>query len=591
MPHDVTLIATIAVCFALAFIFGFIANRLGLSPLVGYLTAGVALGSFAPGFVADGDLAGQLAEIGIMLLMFGVGLHFSVADLMAVRRLAIPGAIGQIVIAALAGTAIAMAWGWSLGAGAVLGLSLSVASTVVLLKALEERNAVTTPNGRIAVGWLIVEDVAMVLTLVLLPALAESLGGHADVHAHGDTSAGLLVALGLTLAKVATFVAIALLVGPRVMPWVLRQVARTGSRELFTLCVLSVALGIAFGSAMLFGVSFALGAFFAGMVLSESELSHKAATDSLPLRDAFAVLFFVSAGMLCDPSIVWREPAMLAAVLGLIVIGKSLAALAIVLTMGYPLSTALIVSASLAQIGEFSFVLVGLGTMYGLLPAEGTTLILAGALLSITLNPLIFGCADRVIERVRVRPELRRRWEEERRGKRFAVLQADLDTAREHAEQRAAAQRTFTPQELPQRFPLFASMTPEQREVLVLHFQPQTAEPGQRIIRAGDEADAVYFISKGQVEVAVAGRKIKLGPGDVFGEMALISGERRSADVTALDYCKLAVLSQRDFRQFLRKHPEIRSEIARLAAEREQSNRALQPPDPDHAAQSMRGPS
>jgi CPA2 family monovalent cation:H+ antiporter-2 len=509
-----------------------------------------------------------------MLLMFGVGLHFSVADLMAVRRLAIPGAIGQIVIATLTGTAIAMTWGWSLGAGVVLGLSLSVASTVVLLKALEERNAITTPNGRIAVGWLIVEDLAMVLTLVLLPALAETMGGRVAADGHGGPSYGLFVALGLTLAKVTAFVAIALLFGPRVMPWVLRQVARTGSRELFTLCVLSVALGIAFGSAMLFGVSFALGAFFAGMVLSESELSHKAATDSLPLRDAFAVLFFVSAGMLCDPSIVWREPAMLAAVLGLIVVGKSLAALGIVLSMGYPLSTALLVSAALAQVGEFSFVLAGLGTMYGLLPAEGTTLILAGALLSITLNPLVFGFADRVVERVRARPALRRRLEEQR-GTRFAMLQADLDAAREQAEQRAAAQRTFTPQELPQRFPLFASMTPEQREVLVLHFQPQTVKPGERIIRAGDEADAVYFISKGQVEVSVAGRKINLGPGDVFGEMALISGEPRSADVTALDYCKLAVLSQRDFRQFLRKHPEIRSEIARLAAEREESNREL----------------
>ena len=303
MPHDVTLIATIAVGFALAFIFGFIANRLGLSPLVGYLLAGVAIGPFTPGFVADGGLAGQLAEIGVMLLMFGVGLHFSVADLMAVRRIAVPGAIGQIVIATGLGAGITLAWGWSLGAGVVLGLSLSVASTVVLLKALEERNAVTTPNGRIAIGWLIVEDLAMVLALVLLPALAEALGGQAGVAAHGGLGQGLFVTLGVTLAKVAAFVAIALLVGPRVMPWVLRQVARTGSRELFTLCVLAVALGIAFGSAELFGVSFALGAFFAGMVLSESELSHKAATNSLPLQDAFAVLFFVSVGMLFDPSI------------------------------------------------------------------------------------------------------------------------------------------------------------------------------------------------------------------------------------------------------------------------------------------------
>jgi CPA2 family monovalent cation:H+ antiporter-2 len=574
MPHDVTLIATIAVGFALAFIFGFIANRLGLSPLVGYLVAGVAVGPFTPGFVADGGMAGQLAEIGVMLLMFGVGLHFSVADLMAVRRLAIPGAVGQIVIATLIGIGITMAWGWSLGAGWVLGLSLSVASTVVLLKALEERNAVTTINGRIAIGWLIVEDLAMVLILVLLPAFAEALGGRvvADAHAAGDP--GLLVTLGLTLAKVAAFVAIALLVGPRVLPWLLHQVARTGSRELFTLCILAVALGIAFASAMLFGVSFALGAFFAGMVLNESELSHKAAANSLPLQDAFAVLFFVSVGMLFDPSILLREPLMVAAVLLLILVGKSLVALGIVLLMGYPLSTALIVSASLAQIGEFSFILAGLGVTYGLLAPEGLNLILAGALLSITLNPLVFSLADRVIGFVRTRPQLARRFEEQR-GKRFAVLQGDLDAAREQAEQKAAAHKTFTPQELADRFPLFAGLTPEQREVLVLHFQPQTAEPGERIIRAGEEADAVYFISKGEVEVAVAGQRIKLGAGDFFGEMALISGRPRSADITALDYSKFAMLSQRDFRQFLRKYPEIGTQIASLAAQREDTNRQL----------------
>jgi monovalent cation:H+ antiporter-2, CPA2 family len=574
MSHDVTLIATIAVGFALAFVFGFVAIRLGLSPLVGYLAAGIASGPFTPGFIANRALAAQLAEIGIMLLMFGVGLHFSVADLMAVRRLAIPGAVGQIVIATLIGVGMAIAWGWSIGAGLVLGLSLSVASTVVLLKALEERNAVTTPNGRVAIGWLIVEDLVMVLTLVLLPALAPALGGHVGADPHAVASQSLLATLLLTLTKVAAFVTIALLVGPRVMPWVLRQVARTGSRELFTLCILTIALGIAYGSAMLFGVSFALGAFFAGMVLSESELSHKAATDSLPLRDAFAVLFFVSVGMLCDPSILWREPLMVAVVLGFILVGKSLVALGIVLSMGYPFSTALLVSASLAQIGEFSFVLVGLGAAYGLLPTEGSNLILAGAVLSITLNPLVFGFADWATERVRAQPHLAQRLETQRSA-RFAVLQADLDTAREQAEQKAAAQRTFTPQELPERFPLFASLTAEQREVLVLHFQPQTAQPGDRIIRAGDEADAMYFISKGQVEVAIAGRKIKLGPGDVFGEMALISGDRRSADVTALDYCKFAVLSQRDFRQFLRKHREVNVQLSRLAAEREQSNRQL----------------
>jgi CPA2 family monovalent cation:H+ antiporter-2 len=283
-------------------------------------------------------------------------------------------------------------------------------------------------------------------------------------------------------------------------------------------------------------------------------------------------LFFVSVGMLCDPSIVWREPFMVAAVVGLIVIGKSLAALGIVLTMGYPVSTALNVSAALAQIGEFSFVLAALGTTYGLLPAEGTNLILAGALVSITLNPLIFACADRLVEFVNARPTLSERWEQHR-GARLAILQADLDAARKRAAEKAAAQKTVSAQELPEYFPLFSTLTLEQREVLVLHFQPKTAEPGERIIRAGDEADAVYFISKGVVEVSVGGRRIKLGPGDVFGEMALISGERRNAHVTALDYCKFAVLSQRDFRQFLRKHPEIRSQIASIAAQREQANR------------------
>jgi CPA2 family monovalent cation:H+ antiporter-2 len=572
MPHDVSLIAMIAIGFGLAFIFGFIAHRLGLSPLVGYLVAGVAVGPFTPGFVADRALAGQLAEIGVMLLMFGVGLHFSVADLLAVRRLAIPGAVGQIVIATLIGVALTMAWGWSLGAGAVLGLSLSVASTVVLLKALEERNAVTTPNGRVAVGWLIVEDLAMVLTLVLLPAFAEALGGRVASDAHGGGEENLLVSLAVTLAKVAAFVAIALAVGPRVMPWVLRQVARTGSRELFTLCVLALALGIAFGSAALFGVSFALGAFFAGMVLSESELSHKAAANSLPLQDAFAVLFFVSVGMLFDPSILLRAPLMVAAVLLLILIGKSLIALAIVLLLGYPLSTALTVSASLAQIGEFSFILGGLGVSFGLLEPEGLNLILAGALLSITLNPLAFGLADRLSSWVQDRPALRQRFEVQR-GERFAVLQSDLDAARAAAERKAAAHRTFTPQELAERFPLFAGLTPEQREVLVLHFQPQSAEPGDRVFRAGDTADGVYFISKGEVEVCVGDRKIKLSAGDVFGEMALLSGRPRSADVTALDYSKFAVLSQRDFRQFLRKYPDIRSQLTSLATEREAANR------------------
>jgi CPA2 family monovalent cation:H+ antiporter-2 len=456
----------------------------------------------------------------------------------------------------------------------VLGLSLSVASTVVLLKALEERNVLTTVNGRIAIGWLIVEDLAMVLVLVLLPAFTEVLGGQVVADAHAAGGQGLFMTLSLTLAKVAAFVAVALLIGPRVLPWVLRQVARTGSRELFTLCVLTVAIGIAFGSAALFSVSFALGAFFAGVVLSESELSHKAAANALPLQDAFAVLFFVSVGMLFDPSIVWREPLMVLAVLLLILVGKSLVAMGIVLLMGYPLSTALFAAASLAQIGEFSFILAGLGATYGLLPLEGINMILAGALLSITLHPLVFRCTDGVMGFVHTRPRLARRFEEER-GARFAVVQGDLEAARAQAERKAATHKTFTPQELAERFPLFAGLTLEQREVLLLHFKPRTAAPGERIFRAGDEADGVYFISQGEVEVSIAGRQIKLGAGEVFGEMALISGQPRSADVTALDYSEFAVLSGRDFRQLLRKYPDIRAQVVSLAAQREETDRQL----------------
>jgi CPA2 family monovalent cation:H+ antiporter-2 len=568
LNHDVTLIATIAIGLVLAFIFGFVAQRLRLPPLVGYLVAGVVVGVAMPASLADGGLAGQLAEIGVMLMMFGVGLHFSVADLLAVRRLAIPGAAGQILIATALGVALTLAWGWSLGAGLVLGLSLSVASTVVLLKALEDRNALTTGNGRIAVGWLIVEDLAMVLALVLLPALVGVLGGAAAPAADASQQ-GLLLTLVITLAKVSAFVAVALVVGPRVLPWLLREVARTGSQELFTLAVLALALGIAFAAAELFGISFALGAFFAGMVLKESELSHKAATNSLPLRDAFGVLFFVSVGMLFDPAILLEQPAMVAAVLALILVGKSLVALLIVLALGYPASTALTVAAALAQVGEFSFILGGLGLGYGLLDPAGFNLILAGALFSITLNPLAFAGADRLIAAIRARPALNARLEEGRKGA-LVRLQAELDAAREQAEQRADAHKTFTPEELAQRFPLFASLTPEQREVLVLHFQPHTAEPGERVIRAGDPADALYLISKGEVEVTVGGVRLKTqGPGDYFGEVALLSGGRRSADVTALDYSRFARLSGRDFHRFLRRYPEIHAQIAALAAERQ----------------------
>ena len=391
MHHDTALIATISVGLVLAFVAGFLARRIGLSPLVGYLLAGVAVGPFTPGFVADVGLSGQLAEIGVILLMFGVGLHFSLGDLMAVRAIAIPGALFQIATATGIGVGLALWWGWSLGAGVVFGLALSVASTVVLLRALEERGELESDNGRIAVGWLIVEDLAMVLTLVLLPALAEPLGGTADaVEGHAGPERGVALTLALTLGKVGLFGASILIVGRRVIPWLLIQVARTGSRELFTLAILAIALGVATGSAALFDVSFALGAFFAGVVLSESEFSHRAAADSLPLQDAFAVLFFVSVGMLFDPSILVEEPAHVLAVLLVIVLGKSLAAFALVVAFGHPARTALTIAASLAQIGEFSFILAGLGMTLNLLPEEGRDLILAGALLSITLNPLVF---------------------------------------------------------------------------------------------------------------------------------------------------------------------------------------------------------
>ena len=394
MPHETELIATIVMGLVMAFAGGFLASKVRLPPLVGYLLAGVAIGPFTPGYVGDQELANQLAEIGVILLMFGVGLHFSIGDLMAVRKIAVPGALGQIAVATALGTAIAWGWGWSLGAGLVFGLALSVASTVVLLRALEERGVLDSGAGRIAVGWLIVEDLAMVLALVLLPALAGVLGGDPRGFAGHAGGGGLWLTLGLTLAKVALFLVLVLVVGQRVVPWLLGQAARTGSRELFTLAVLAIALGIAYGSAELFGVSFALGAFFAGVILAETDFSHRAAADSLPLQDAFAVLFFVSVGMLFDPSIIVREPLATLTVLGVILFAKTLAAFAIVRAFGYQMPTALLVSASLAQIGEFSFILAGLGVQLSLLPTEGRDLILAGAILSIMANPAVFAATS-----------------------------------------------------------------------------------------------------------------------------------------------------------------------------------------------------
>ena len=389
MPHYTPLISTIVVALVLAFIFGVLAQRLRFSPLVGYLLAGILISPFTPGYVADQGIANELAEIGVILLMFGVGLHFSLEDLLSVGRIAIPGAIAQIAVATALGMGLAWWLGWSMSAGVVFGLALSVASTVVLLRAMQERRLLETERGRIAVGWLIVEDMAMVLTLVLLPALAPVLKAGATLSLFA-----LALPIAITLGKVAAFVAIMLIVGRRVIPWILHYVAHTGSRELFRLSVLAIALGVAFGAAMLFDVSFALGAFFAGMMLSESELSQRAASETLPLRDAFAVLFFVSVGMLVDPTIVLREPIPLLATVLIIVVGKSLAAFVIVRLFGHPTSTALTIAASLAQIGEFSFILAGLGIESTLLPERGRDLILAGAILSILLNPLFFAALD-----------------------------------------------------------------------------------------------------------------------------------------------------------------------------------------------------
>ncbi len=396
MPHATPLISTIVMGLSLAFLLGTLAQRLRLSPLIGYLLAGIAVGPYTPGYVADQALANELAEIGVILLMFGVGLHFSLKDLWSVRAIAIPGALGQMAVATVLGMALAYLMGWSVSAGIVFGVALSVASTVVLLRALQERRLLTTERGRIAVGWLIVEDIAMVFALVLIPAIVPLLDGSMERNAaFGFGPSEVLSAIALTIVKVMAFLAMMMVVGRRLIPWLLHYIAHTGSRELFRLGVLAIALGFAFGAANLFGVSFALGAFFAGMILSESELSQRAAEDTLPLRDAFAVLFFVSVGMLFDPSIIVRDFWPVLATVAIIVVGKSLAALAIVRAFGHPMSTALTISASLAQIGEFSFILAGLGVALGVLNSDARDLILAGALISILVNPLIFIALDR----------------------------------------------------------------------------------------------------------------------------------------------------------------------------------------------------
>lgn len=397
MPHHIPLISTVVAGLVLAFVLGALAQRVRISPLVGYLLAGVLIGPATPGFVADTQIANELAEIGVILLMFGVGLHFSFEDLLSVRAIAVPGAMVQIAVATAFGVGLALALGWSVGAGLVFGLALSVASTVVLLRALQERRLVETERGRIAVGWLIVEDLATVLALVLLPALAPILKNGVQ---SGIDLESVAIPIVITIGKVTAFIALMLVVGRRFIPWLLHYIAHTGSRELFRLSVLAIALGCAFAAATLFDVSFALGAFFAGMMMAESELSQRAASETLPLRDAFAVLFFVSVGMLFDPAVLIRDPLPIIATLSIILFGKSAAAFVIVRLFRYSTATALTISASLAQIGEFSFILAGLGVRLGLLPEQGRDLILAGAILSILLNPLFFAGLDAWLARL-----------------------------------------------------------------------------------------------------------------------------------------------------------------------------------------------
>ncbi|MEQ1870571.1 MAG: cation:proton antiporter [Vicinamibacterales bacterium] len=563
MEPQETLLFTLATAFVIAFVFGYIASKLKLPVLVGYLLAGIAIGPFAPGVHADSEIASQLAEIGVILLMFGVGLHFSTADLMAVKWIAIPGAVGQIAVATAIGTFVAMSWGWSMASGLVLGLALSVASTVVVLRALEERSALESANGRIAIAWLVVEDLAMVLTLVLLPALAGLAGGgpggHAGAEVQGAGALALMIAF--TLLKIAVFLAIVGVAGPRVVPWILQQAARSGSHELFTLSVLAVSLGIAYGAATLFGISFALGAFCAGVVLSNTELSHRAAEESLPLQHAFAVIFFVSVGMLFDPHILTRQPLEVLSVMMIILVGKSIAAFLIVQIMGYPVTTALIVSASLAQIGEFSFILAGLGISLGIFAAEGRDLILAGALISLAINPLVFAVVTPLRNLLHGRRGLMARLAPAQ-DLRLARLQVTLDGNKK------PGSIALPPDELVGRWSVFADLDLVMRAELLTLFKPRSAVPGERLIRKGDAANEVFFISSGAVDVSVTGKKIKLGPGDLFGEMGLLSDAPRNADVTAIDYCQLLTLDRAGFQGFVGKHPELRAKIDVIAAQR-----------------------
>jgi CPA2 family monovalent cation:H+ antiporter-2 len=424
-PHG--LILTIAIALGAAFLGGFVATKLRLPPIVGYLAAGIAVGPFTPGLAADPEIAPELAEVGVILLMFGVGIHFSLEDLWAVRHVAIPGAIGQIVVATAVTALVVPLWGWTYAQGIVFGLAISISSTVVLIRALTEVGLLDSTHGRIAVSWVVVEDLAIVVVLVLLPPLAPLLGGSG-----GAGGEDLVLRLAVTLAKVALFGVLIVVVGTRVIPWLLAQVARTGHRELFTLAVLVVAIGVAVVAAFAFEVSLALGAFLAGVAISESDLSHQAAAEALPLRDAFAVLFFVSVGMLFDPRFILREPGLVAAVVVLVVLRKWLVSSLIVLALGYPLRTALIVGAGLAQIGEFSFVLSALDRQLGVLPAAAHDLIIAAALITITLNPLFLGAVDRIVERVRRIPALLA-FEERRAGALGRLERPVEETLRRHA--------------------------------------------------------------------------------------------------------------------------------------------------------------
>jgi CPA2 family monovalent cation:H+ antiporter-2 len=572
MHQDFALIATVAVSFVFAAVLGYVADRLRLPPLVGYLIAGVLIGPFTSGFLADASLAGQLAEMGVVLLMFGVGLHFSTADLLAVRGVAVPGAIGQIVIVTALCAGLMWMWGWPIGAGVVCGLSLSVASTVVLLKALEERNLVDTPRGRVAVGWLIAEDLVMVLTLVLLPIFADIASGRTAGAASALNTGTVPIAflIAFTLCKVAAFAGVATLLGPKTVPWLLTKVARTGSPELFTLTVLAIALGIAFGSAQVFGVSFALGAFFAGVVMGESDLSHRAAADSLPLQNAFSVLFFVSVGMLFNPQILLSHPVEVAGALALIILAKFAVSLAIVLLLRYPISMGLTIAAGRTQIGEFSFILAGLGVSSGLLPREGQDVILAAALVSITVNPLVFLAAEKLEGVIETGwPSFASRYG----NRRQEVLCRELERIQALADERSRAHQLKI-QELIETFPLLSEIDRQAQEQLLLLFRPKSATPGTRVLRVGDWGDGMYFIASGAVEVILEDEPIRLDAGAFFGEMALLNGGRRTADIIAIDFCEFLVLERRDFNMFMSRHPTLRHAVSDMARVRAEMNRS-----------------